>query len=257
MFRETAEHGLFPFLDPESGLLDMSLAGADFAGDDTLVTSVISACAPTAWRKRTRWRPVKTVAAGGPTPTPRRPRTNSAAAGGCSPEKSSCSPRSSGRVTMPSRRSNGCRKTAWSRRLGERLRSPDGLARPAYHAPLNGVDRRYRFEWNAATKLGAWPANRSRPLRFDMPVPRPSFQADRATGLRDGEPPARDPAPLAAAWPACWYACFPAVWMPFTSSSSGCLSRPGPTSVTRTSCLVTGRGGASCRRRRRRRPGRC
>ena len=31
----------FPFLDPESGLLDMSLAGADFAGDDTLVTSVI------------------------------------------------------------------------------------------------------------------------------------------------------------------------------------------------------------------------
>ena len=27
--------------DPETGLLDMSLAGADFAGDDTLVTAVI------------------------------------------------------------------------------------------------------------------------------------------------------------------------------------------------------------------------
>lgn len=32
--------------DPESGLLDMSLAGADFAGDDTLVTAVLlSLCA--------------------------------------------------------------------------------------------------------------------------------------------------------------------------------------------------------------------
>ena len=86
----------------------------------------------------------------------------------------------------------------------------------------------------------AWPANRSRPLRFDMPVPRPSLPklieqlASEMESRLPGILP-RSPQPGRRAGTRV----FRRSGCPLQVPRAG-VYRPGPTSVTRTSCLVTG-----------------
>lgn len=142
-------------LDPETGLLDMSLAGADFAGDDTLATAVIlSLCTD-------RLAQPHEVASG----EDRRGWWADAYAS--SPQdKFGCrwwllAREKQLQSTVQRARDYALEALKWMQEDGQ-VTSVDvsafvpriGWLVLLITLALNGVDRRYRFEWNAATQ--AW-----------------------------------------------------------------------------------------------------
>ena len=81
----------------------MSLAGADFAGDDTLVTAVILSLCTDRLAQPHEVAPGEDRRGWWADAYATSHETSSDAAGGCWPAKSSCSPRSSAPVITPSK----------------------------------------------------------------------------------------------------------------------------------------------------------